>query len=362
VSGRIVELFADYNSQVKKGDVIARIDPSLLESDKSRANANLKSARASLTRSNADRDNARLIYERTKQLVKDGVVAQEELETSFTAYTSAKANAEAAAAAVAVAAAAIETAATNLTYTTIVSPIDGVVISRDVSVGQTVAASLSAPTVFTIAEDLKAMEVHTSVAESDIGQLKPEMKVTFTVDAYPNDRFRGTVFQIRNAATTLQNVVTYDAVVRVENDQLKLRPGMTASASFIVEDKRDALLVPNAALRFTPADPALAALAPTSKTGKGKRSVDETDKKSEAPPTRTVWQLVDGKPAPVQIQIGISDGTNTEVVAGELVEGALIITGSSGGEPAATAPVKTSSPLTGGGGGGAGGGRKGGRL
>ncbi|WP_293251649.1 efflux RND transporter periplasmic adaptor subunit [Nannocystis sp.] len=269
VSGRIVELLADFNSQVKKGDVIARIDPSLLESDKARSRANLQSARASLTKANADRDNAKLIYERTRQLVKDGVAAQQELEAAFTAWTSAKASAEAASASVAVARAAIETADTNLLYTTIVSPIDGVVISRDVSVGQTVAASLSAPTLFTIAEDLKDMEVHTSVAESDIGQLRPEMKVTFTVDAYPSDRFRGTVFQIRNAATTLQNVVTYDAVVRVDNDELKLRPGMTASVTFIVEDRRDALLVPNAALRFTPPDPKIAALAPPSAAGRG---------------------------------------------------------------------------------------------
>lgn len=283
VSGRIVELFADFNSQVKKGDVIARIDPSLLESDKARSRANLKSARASLTKANADRDNAKLIYERTKQLVKDGVAAQQELEAAFTTWTSAKANAEAAGAAVAVANAAIETADTNLLYTTIVSPIDGVVISRDVSLGQTVAASLSAPTLFTIAEDLRAMEVHTSVAESDIGQLVPEMRVTFTVDAYPTDKFRGTVFQIRNSATTLQNVVTYDAVVRVENDELKLRPGMTASVTFIVEDKRDTLLVPNSALRFTPSDPKIAALAPTRAPGDGRkrRGGDEEDSKVE---------------------------------------------------------------------------------
>jgi HlyD family secretion protein len=349
VSGRIVELLADFNSQVKKGDVIARIDPSLLESDKERVQATLKSARASYTRAVADRDNARLIFERSEQLVKDGVIGVEELEATRTTYTSAKANVDSASAAVAVARAAIETADTNLLYTTIVSPIDGVVISRDVSVGQTVAASLSAPTVFTIAEDLKAMEVHTSVAESDIGQLRPEMKVSFTVDAYPNDRFRGKVSQIRNAATTLQNVVTYDAVVRVENDELKLRPGMTASATFTVEDRRDVLLVPNAALRFTPGDPALAALAPASKTGKSRKQDADADA-PEAAPTRTVWQLVDGQPKPVQIQIGISDGTNTEVVAGELVEGAQIIIGSTGG-PATPEPAKaTSSPFNTGGG------------
>jgi len=144
---------------------------------------------------------------------------------------------------------------------------------------------LSAPTLFTIAEDVKAMEVHTSVAESDIGQLVPEMKVSFTVDAYPTDKFRGTVFQIRNSATTLQNVVTYDAVVRVQNDELKLRPGMTASATFIVEDKRDALLVPNSALRFTPSDPKIAALAPTRSGGEGrKKRGDVAEEEAKAAP------------------------------------------------------------------------------
>ncbi len=270
VSGRIIELMADFNSQVKKGDVIARIDPSLLESDKARSKANLMSARASLTRAVADRDNAKVMLERTRKLASSGVASQQEVDTAQLAYTTAKASVESAQAAVSVAQAAIETAAVNLEYTTIVSPIDGVVISRDVSVGQTVAASLSAPKLFLIAEDLRAMEVHTSVAESDVGALKPEMKVNFTVDAYPNERFRGVVQQIRNAPTTTQNVVTYDAVVRVDNDQLKLRPGMTASVTFIVEDRRDALLVSNTALRFTPSDPQIAALAPPPAAGEGR--------------------------------------------------------------------------------------------
>ncbi len=449
VSGRIIELLADFNSQVKKGDVIARIDPSLLESDKSRSKANLQSARASYSKAVADRDNAKLIYERTKKLAQDGVAAQQEVEATQTTYTVAKANVEAASAAVAVAKAAIDTADTNLLYTTIVSPIDGVVISRDVSVGQTVAASLSAPTVFTIAEDLRAMEVHTNVAESDVGQLQPQMKVTFTVDAYPTEKFRGVVQQIRNAAQTVQNVVTYDAVVLVDNDQLKLRPGMTASVTFIVEDKRDVLVVPNGALRFTPPDPAIAALAPAPAAGQGrggrKRGGDEApeaeptadtkapeaetkadtkaieaetkadtkadakvnakagakvdakaDTKADAKadantaadtkvadakaevasdaPTggrkrggaraasnqRTVWVLENGAPKPVQITIGISDGTVSEVLGGELTEGAQIIVSASGGATAAP-PAKAGggSQLNQGGKGGGGGGRRG---
>ncbi len=456
VSGRITELMADFNSPVKKGDVIARIDPSLLESDKARSKANLMSARAGLTRAVADRDNAKLMLERTRKLAASGVASEQEVDMTLLAYTTAKATVESAQAAVSVAQAAIDTAATNLEYTTIVSPIDGVVISRDVSVGQTVAASLSAPKLFLIAEDLRAMEVHTSVAESDVGVLKPDMQVRFTVDAYPNERFRGVVQQIRNAPTTTQNVVTYDAVVRVDNDQLKLRPGMTASVTFIVEDRRDVLLVPNTALRFTPSDPQIAALAPAPAGGEGRgrgrrKAIDDgpeaapgdtkavgtseakpgdakadtkadaipADAKAEARPgdakadtkaestpgdakaettsgdtksgdtksgdmkgegrrgggggrggwgapstSRNVWILVDGKPKPAAIKIGISDGSSTEVTEGELTEGALIIVGQSGGEaPKAAGP--SGSPLTGGAGGGqrgggGGGGRKGG--
>lgn len=290
VSGRIIELMADFNSQVKKGDVIARIDASLLESDKARSKANLMSAKASLTRAVADRNNAKVMLERSRKLASSGVASEQEVDTALLAYTTAKASVETAQAAVSVAQAAIETAAVNLEYTTIVSPIDGVVISRDVSVGQTVAASLSAPKLFLIAEDLRAMEVHTSVAESDVGALKPDMKVNFTVDAYPNERFRGIVQQIRNASTTTQNVVTYDAVVRVDNDQLKLRPGMTASVTFIVEDRRDALLVPNTALRFTPSDPAIAALAPPPPAGEGRgggRRRGGLDDAAEAKPEET---------------------------------------------------------------------------
>jgi HlyD family secretion protein len=452
VSGRITELMADFNSPVKKGQVIARIDPSLLESDKARSRANLASARAGLTRAVADRDNAKLMWERTRKLEASGVASQQEVDTTLLAYTTAKATVESAQAAVSVAQAAIETADVNLLYTTIVSPIDGVVISRDVSVGQTVAASLSAPKLFLIAEDLRAMEVHTSVAESDVGVLKPDMQVRFTVDAYPNERFRGVVQQIRNAPTTTQNVVTYDAVVRVDNDELKLRPGMTASVTFIVEDRRDALLVPNTALRFTPSDPQIAALAPAPAGGEGRgrgrrKALDDApeakpedakaegkreaapgdakadataaDAKADARPgdakadakaadatatdakadataagpadakaatadtkgegrrgggrggwggpsnSRTVWILVDGKPRPASIKIGISDGSSTEVLEGELTEGALVIVGQSGGEAPKAGP--SGSPLSGGmggqggnRGGGGGGGRRGG--
>lgn len=451
VSGRIVELLADFNSEVKAGDVIARIDPSLLQSDLMRAKANYQSSQAALARAKADRENAKINLDRAQRLLAERVAPQAEVDAASAAYKVAKANVEAAQAALAVAKAAIDTADVNLLYTTIHSPIDGVVISRDVSVGQTVAASLSAPTLFTIAEDLRAMEVHTNVAESDVGALRPDMKVRFTVDAYPNERFHGTVTQIRNSPQTLQNVVTYDAVVRVDNDELKLRPGMTASVTFIVEERRDALAVANAALRFTPPDPKIAALAPKpegrrgSKRGrdededagpprrarseakgeassegatgeatsavakgevaKGEEATSEGAKrgvaKGEAPSevtkgdgadastgaspqgegksegkgerrrrrgasseqanTRTVWVLEGGQPRPVQVQVGISDTSLTEIVGGELTEGMLVIVGATGNEPA-TKSGPSSSPFggMGGGGGGRGGGRRGG--
>lgn len=451
VSGRIVELYADFNSQVKAGDVIARIDPSLFKSDLMKTKASYQSSQAAVTRAIADRENAKINLERAQQLFNDKVAPQAEVDAASAAYKVAKASVESSQAALAVAKAAIDTADVNLLYTTILSPIDGVVISRDVSVGQTVAASLSAPQLFSIAEDLKAMEVHTNVAESDVGSLKQDMKVRFTVDAYPNERFFGTVAQIRNSPLTLQNVVTYDAVVRVDNDQLKLRPGMTASVTFIVDERRDALAVPNAALRFTPSDPKIAALAPkpegerggkrggkkrdeaeelkaeeakadeakaedtkveeakveetktdakkakddakaAAKKGKGKAEdtkaeeakVEDTkveakveeateDSKterrrrrggggpnSELANNRTVWVLVDGQPKPVQVQIGISDGSMTEIVGGELAEGALVIVGATGGEPVTKAASSSPFNTMGGGGRGGGGGRRGG--
>lgn len=441
VSGRIVELFADFNSEVKKGDVIARIDPSLFQSDLMKTKASYKSSQAAVTRAIADRENARINLERARQLFADKVAPQAEVDAADAAYKVAKASVESAQAALAVSKAAIDTADVNLLYTTILSPIDGVVISRDVSVGQTVAASLSAPQLFSIAEDLKAMEVHTNVAESDVGALKQDMKVRFTVDAYPNERFFGTVAQIRNSPLTLQNVVTYDAVVRVDNDALKLRPGMTASVTFIVDERRDALAVPNAALRFTPSDPKIAALAPKPEGGKrgGKRGEDFGEAKTEGPEAkaedaktdavdakaeaadakaeiktdakadaqavdtkavdakagdakledakaeapadeskgerrrrrrqsseldnnRTVWVMVDGQPKPVQVQIGISDGSMTEIVGGELTEGMQVIVGATGGEAVTKAAAASPFNTMGGGGGrgGGGGGRRGG--
>jgi len=231
--------------------------------------------------------------------------------------------------------AALAQAQANLKYTVIKSPIKGTVISRNVDVGQTMAASLQAPVLFTIAEDLKKMQVDTSVAEADVGKLIPGVATTFTVDAFPGERFKGTVRQIRNAATTVQNVVTYDAVIEVENQLMtgssdfKLRPGMTANVTFIYAQNNDALRIPNAALRFhmdgAAGDPMPAVVvgsgsATGTVAGAGGRSPDAADDE------RIVWVLRSGQPVPVSIKTGISDGTYTEVVHGELHEGDDIIT------------------------------------
>jgi HlyD family secretion protein len=427
VSGRILELYADFNSRVEKGQVIAKIDPQLFQSEVAKANANLTSARASVTRAEAELAQARRNHERTSALASKKLVAQADADTAMAGFQSAEAQVASARAGLSQARAAVEQTKVNLAYTTIVSPISGVVISRNVDRGQTVAASLQAPTLFTIAEDLAKMEVHTSVAESDVGRLAQGMDVEFTVDAFPSDRFHATVKEVRYSPQTVQNVVTYDAVVSVDNRDLKLRPGMTADVTFQIEKRDDALLVPNTALRFRPppevleqigwkppeaaspsgarerrprgdrapaeggptaggpsagqpsagqpsaGQPVAAAGAATpgagapgaatasagrsplpearggeaSRTGRRERGGDRASR-------RLVWKLgANGLPAPAPVQIGISDGRNTEIVSG-LAEGETILTGVVGAQ---AAPAEQNQ---GGPGGNRGGGRRGG--
>lgn len=321
VSGRIQELFVDYNSPVTRGQVIARIDPRLFETEVARARANLAAAEAAVVRAQADLTDARLKHERAAGLHARGFGAKADADTAAATYEAAQAAVASARAAREQAAAALAQAETNLGYTTIYSPIDGVVISRDVDVGQTVAASLQTPTLFTIAEDLRKMEVHTHVAEADVGRLRPGMEVEFGVDAWPGERFAGVVKEVRFAPETVQNVVTYDAVVSVDNPELKLRPGMTAEAVFRVETREDALTVPNAALRFVPPPELLAEVeAPPEDDGSG--------------PTRVLWLLPNGDgPKPVRVRVGITDGRVTEVSGDAIAAGDRVITGlAAGGE------------------------------
>jgi HlyD family secretion protein len=228
--------------------------------------------------------------------------------------------------------ASLQQAEVNLAYTNIISPTSGIVISRNVDVGQTVAASLQAPTIFVIAEDLAKMQVDTSVAEADVGRLRAGMEATFTVDAYPSETFKGVVRQIRNAPQTVQNVVTYDAVIDVDNPDLRLKPGMTANVTFVYGEKDDVLRVPNAAMRFRPPPDLLAQSGAAPAGGnRAKSGAGEGTRQPSTPDRRTVWVLREEKPSPVRIRIGISDGSFTEVVEGEIKAGDVVITDAIGG-------------------------------
>jgi HlyD family secretion protein len=336
VSGRIAEILVDFNSSVKKGQEIARIDPQLFKAALEQAKANHAAASANFQRAEVQAEDARRQHARIQSLADQRMVAQADAESAFATAQAAKSQVEAARAAIAQAKAQLNQAQLNLAFTTIHSPIDGTVISRSVDVGQTVAASLQAPTLFVIAEDLRKMQVDASVSEADVGRLAPGMEAVFTVDAYPGERFTGSVRQIRNAAQTLQNVVTYNAVIDVANPALKLRPGMTASVAFVHARAQDALRVRNAALRFRPG-PELteklraqgrkppadgAANAQPRERVRAAKTADGIDD----PTRRTAWVLRGKQAEPVQVKLGISDGTQTEVIEGELRTGDTVIT------------------------------------
>ena len=342
VSGRISKLNADFNSTVKKGQLVAKIDPQLFMAAVEQGNANYAAAKAGLVRAQAQEKDAQLVFARTKALSDQGLAAASELQTAETNVSVTGAATQVAKAALEQAGASLHQAQVNLSYTDIFSPIDGTVISRNVDVGQTVAASLQAPVLFTIAEDLRKMQVHTSVAEGDVGRLQTGMDATFTVDAFPGQRFKGKVGQIRNAAQTVQNVVTYDAVIEVENTDLRLRPGMTASVTIVWSEKDDVLGVPNAALRFRlPAELASGSSAhPSASSARGEARAS----RGAASETRNVYVLRGGKPETLSIKTGISDGTMSEVVSGDLRAGdeaildAVIEGRSSGGAPSGAPP------------------------
>lgn len=364
VSGRIKELFADFNDEVKAGQVVAKLDPALFESSLARAKAQLATARANLAKAEATEENARAEYQRLKELNARGVTSKSELDVGLANKVIAEASITSARADVTQAHAALEEAEANLSYTTISSPIDGVVVTRSVDVGQTVAASLSAPTLFLIAGDLRKMEVHASVAESDVGQIEPGMKAEFTVDAFPNDRFVGDVKQVRYEAVTVSNVVTYDAVITVDNERLKLRPGMTANVTFIIDERNDVVMVANKALRYRPpgAPPEERTWKKRGGKGEGRPEGDakaegegksdakaEGDAKTEglsraeriARRPRTVYVLRGGEAVPVRLRLGLTDGTNTEVlevVSGEFAEGDELIVGNAAAPATAAAP------------------------
>jgi HlyD family secretion protein len=353
VSGRIQALYADFNSPVKKGELIAKIDPSLFGAAVISAEANVTAARANVTRLTVTAEDAERQAKRAEEVFKLQLISATERDNAVATARSARAGVEQAIAQVAQAHAALETARTNLRYTDILSPTDGVVISRAVNVGQTVAASLSAPVIFTIAQDLRKMEVHTNVAESDIGRLKTGMRVSFTVDAYPGEPFRGSIRDIRNAAQVVQNVVTYDAVIDVGNPDLKLKPGMTATVSIVTDRRRAVLAVPNTALRFRPegvppgAGPATSATVQAGggqlreraegggqgQGGSWRKKDGESDGEDAAGPAlvkRTLYVLLNGAAVPREVTTGLTDGRVTEITGGELKQGEAVIVGIAG--------------------------------
>jgi HlyD family secretion protein len=304
VSGTIKNLYVDFNSRVTKGQLIALIDPEMFEAQVSQARANVEKADA--TYRDADRS-----LKRNRELYAKNLIPRSDLDTAETNFDSAKAQLEQAKAA-------LQVSDTNLRYTRILSPVDGVVISRNVDIGQTVAASFQTPTLFTIAQDLTKMQIDTNIAESDIGVVKVGQVVEFTVDAYPDTTFKGTVWQKRQAPITVQNVVTYDVVVQVDNRDFKLMPGMTANVSVIITTERDVLRITNAAMRFRFTDRSAGAGAASGAAVKSTTGAPE--KKGPA-----VWVLENNKPRRVSITPGISDGSYTEIVAGDLKEGQALI-------------------------------------
>lgn len=308
VSGTIKNIFVDFNSPVKKGQLIALIDPAPFEAQVEQARANLLSAKANLLKAQATLLDTKRTYERYKELLERNLISQSDLDTAETNYEVAKSQVDSAMAQLKQTEATLKYHETNLEYTRIISPVNGIVISRNVDVGQTVAASFQTPTLFTIAQDLTKMQIDTNVDEADIGKIKEGQNVEFTVDAYPDIIFKGKVSQVRNAPITVQNVVTYDVVIKVDNPDLKLKPGMTANVSIIIERKDNVLRIPNSALRFKLQDS------------------NEISKKDIKGPG--VWILTNGKPEYIKLVTGISDGTYTEVIKGSIKEGQEVITGS----------------------------------
>src|SRR5438067_212611 len=324
VSGNIQKLFADFNSQVKAGQTVAQIDPMLFQAAVTQAEGDLANAQAALelAKVNADRIQKLFIQKNS---------SQQDLDTATANLHQAEAN-------VKIKQGALDKAKADLDHCTITSPIDGVVISRSVDVGQTVAASLQAPVIFQIANDLSKMQIDSNVAEADVGAVSIDQDVDFTVDAFPTRTFHGKVVQVRNAPITVQNVVTYDTVIGVENKDLKLKPGMTANVSIIIAHKDDVVQLKNAALRYRPADAAAAPsqqTRPPSSPGGGQRPIGGA---RERKPERTVYVLSFGKPKPVQIKTGISDGIVTEVTEG-LKEGDQVVTAELSSPSAASSPA-----------------------
>ncbi len=374
VSGSIAKLNVDFNARVRKGDVIALIDPALFQGEVQQASADLENAKANVIAAKANLDKARALavqtkadYDRSSELTKNNLESQQQLDQAKANYDSAVAAVGAAVASVQQAeaqvsqkAAALSVAQTNLNYTVIRSPIDGTVVARNVELGQTVAASLQAPTIFTIAQDLTKMLVYTKTDESDVGNIRPGQQVTFKVDAFPKETFHGVVRQVRMNPTTVQNVVTYDTIIEFANPDLKLFPGMTAYVTIPVASVANALKLPNTALRYKPPlslEEIRALYAKYGIEASESRKAEEpgaAGHESNAPaggprtPPRdvaVVWKLrgVGNALEPVKVSLGLTDHSYTEIAAvlkGSLKEGDDLVIRSVAARPQTPAGIR----------------------
>lgn len=341
VSGRVVELDADYNTPVKKGQVIAKLDESLLRAQIQQSQASYDLALANEKKAEVALMDAERQLKRQQSLKEQALIAGATVETYEVTRDTAKAALAASKAQVSQARANLTQAKTNLGYATIYSPIDGVVLTRSYDLGQTVQSSFSAPTLFTIAADLSVMQIDTAVSESDVGALKEGIKATFTVDAFPGKTFEGTVRQVRNSPTTTQGVVTYDAVIDVNNEDRSLRPGMTANVTFVLDQVTNVVKIPNSALRFKPTRDQMMALRQQfggsghrRGSGSGAPRMPRPDAASGASggagmkfgDKKPVWKLVDGKPRMALVKPGLTDGSTTQMIDGDLQPGDQLIT------------------------------------
>jgi HlyD family secretion protein len=372
VSGTVQELYADFNSIVKKGQVIARLDPSLTQTQIEQQRANVARAQAEVERLRVALEDAKVKLQRAADLSNRSLIPRTELETADVNVRTAEAQLKSAQAGLTQAHANLNQMKVNLDHTVIHAPIDGIVISRNVDVGQTVAASMQAPTLYLLAADLTKMKVNANIDEADVGRIRPGQTVRFRVDAYPTDEFHGTVSQIRLQPAVVQNVVTYATVIDVPNPDLKLKPGMTANVSIEIARKHDVVRVPAMALRFRPTADTFAALGqeqppeiqraraggapnpaiqrpaavPSRATASGAQSIDQLF--GPLPQTESsgrVWQYINDQLKPARVRLGISDGTWIELLGGELRPGTELVTGVTMGQPASPTTGGTRSPL-----------------
>ncbi len=329
VSGTIISLTCDYNTRVREGQLCAKIDPAPYQIVMDQDQADLAVAKAQLVKDQANLVYTRLASERAALLFKQDSGSRDAADAALNAYDQATAQVRLDAATIEQKAAALKAAQINLNYTNIVSPVNGTVVTRDVTAGQTVAASLQTPTLFLIATDLTKMQVDTNVSESDIAGAAEGAGASFTVDAFPNQSFQGTVAQVRQSPISVQNVITYDAVITVANPNLLLKPGMTATAKIVKAQSRNVLRVPSQALRFTPSGAAKPSAAKSVGAGRSGR--------------RAVWVQRDGKLVRVRVTVGLDDDSFAEIKSGDLKLGDQVVvseaeSGRAGKAPAATTP------------------------